>query len=182
MESKGVGHDFSNEKYNDFSNKMAEYLLDEISTTGNVSHQGIINTDAESFTQFAPNLIQKSDWPGALIDNAILGGDIVDANFTNISGAMIAALITNQDTNVMFPDMLPMPNPSNNQQDESGRSSKPQSNNRYPSQLPGRGWYDNGHQCVAPWAKDLLPNRISIRLRRQRHSNHCRIRLFRQPF
>ena len=81
MFQRGIENQYSNEKFNDFSNDMALRLLSKIQETGNVSLGEIINTDAQAFTRFGPNLeISKNDWPGAFIDNGFLGGDWIEAS------------------------------------------------------------------------------------------------------
>lgn len=80
LNQRGIGDQYSNEKFNQFSNDMARELLSDIANSGNVSLERIINQDAESFTRFGPNNeILKSDWPGAYIDNFGLGGDWIEA-------------------------------------------------------------------------------------------------------
>ena len=81
MDDHGIGENYSNQKYNQYSNEMAKDLLGRIADTGNVSLQSIIETDANAFTQFGSGILTKDDWPGAIIDNALLGFESDAANF-----------------------------------------------------------------------------------------------------
>ena len=59
---------FDHKKYNQFSNEMAQALLDNIATSGKVSLDGILKSDAQGFTRFDPDDFTPSDWPGSALD------------------------------------------------------------------------------------------------------------------
>ncbi|OOV79688.1 calcium-binding protein, partial [Acinetobacter sp. ANC 5600] len=113
MEDHGIGNLYDDAKYNQYSNDMAINLLSEIATTGNVSLEQFIETDAQNFTNFGENtgLITEGDWPGAIMDAVLLGGDWIDANIPTwfddyVSGLMETLHDLYVDGALTNPDLL----------------------------------------------------------------------------
>ncbi|WP_287957428.1 calcium-binding protein [Snodgrassella sp.] len=59
---------YDNNKYNKFSNDMADALLNNIAESGTVSLDGILKSDAQGFTRFDPDSLTPQDWPGSALD------------------------------------------------------------------------------------------------------------------
>lgn len=59
---------YDNNKYNRFSNDMAQALLNNIAQSGTVSLDGILKSDAQGFTRFDPDCLSPKDWPGSTLD------------------------------------------------------------------------------------------------------------------
>ena len=59
---------FDHKKYNQFSNDMAQALLNNIAKSGKISLDGILKSDAQGFTRFDPDDFTRSDWPGSALD------------------------------------------------------------------------------------------------------------------
>ncbi|WP_239362970.1 calcium-binding protein [Snodgrassella communis] len=59
---------YDNNKYNRFSNDMAQALLNNIAKSGRVSLDGILKSDAQGFTRFDPDSLTPQDWPGSALD------------------------------------------------------------------------------------------------------------------
>ncbi|MBS7821598.1 hypothetical protein J7552_09970, partial [Wohlfahrtiimonas chitiniclastica] len=87
LESKELGHLYSDAAYNKSSNSMAKRIFDKIfDDNGEIDLEWILNTDAENFAQFAPGILEPGDWPGSWGDGLFLGGDFVkgeNINFWN---------------------------------------------------------------------------------------------------
>jgi Ca2+-binding RTX toxin-like protein len=66
---------YDKQKYNQFSNDMAQALLKNIVRSGQVSLNGIIKSDAQGFTRFDPDSLTAKDWPGSALDWNDLGAE-----------------------------------------------------------------------------------------------------------
>jgi Ca2+-binding RTX toxin-like protein len=66
---------YDKQKYNQFSNAMADALLNNIVQSGQVSLNGIIKSDAQGFTRFDPDSLTAKDWPGSALDWNDLGAE-----------------------------------------------------------------------------------------------------------
>ena len=77
---ESYGGSFNNDDYNQFSNELAQWLYDDIiKHDGVLSIEKIVMADSLSFQKFHPD-IKQSDWPGAPVDWATLGGDHLDSS------------------------------------------------------------------------------------------------------
>ncbi|MBI0097314.1 MULTISPECIES: calcium-binding protein [unclassified Snodgrassella] len=59
---------YNADKYNQFSNEMADAMLNNIVASGKVSLDGILKSDAQGFTRFDPDSLTLADWPGGALD------------------------------------------------------------------------------------------------------------------
>ena len=59
---------YNADKYNQFSNEMADAMLNNIVASGKVSLDGILKSDAKGFTRFDPDSLTPADWPGGALD------------------------------------------------------------------------------------------------------------------
>lgn len=65
---RSKGRNYDNNKYNKYSNEMAQALLNNIAQSGTVSLDGILKSDAQGFTRFDPDSLSAKDWPGSALD------------------------------------------------------------------------------------------------------------------
>ncbi|MCO6521447.1 MAG: hypothetical protein J6582_10460 [Snodgrassella sp.] len=87
---------YDKQKYNQFSNAMADALLNNIVQSGQVSLNGIIKSDAQGFTRFDPDSLTAKDWPGSALDWNDLGAEWARLNtFGSISPADAANFAKN---------------------------------------------------------------------------------------
>jgi Ca2+-binding RTX toxin-like protein len=68
LKSRSRSKNLDNQKYNQFSNEMAQALLNNIALSGIVSLDGILKSDAQGFTRFDPDGFSAEDWPGSALD------------------------------------------------------------------------------------------------------------------
>jgi hypothetical protein len=98
---------YDKQKYNQFSNDMAQALLKNIVQSGQVSLNGIIKSDAQGFTRFDPDSLTAKDWPSSALDWNDLGaewarlGNLGSVNLTDAANFAKNFLIGYQQKNMI---------------------------------------------------------------------------------